>query len=333
VSILPIGPIEAVDDLVCSATGSIDDDGQAVSYSYQWTSDTGSSVSSDTVPSSLTVSGEVWTCTVTPTDGVDSGVPTDESFIILEFIDPANCKDVLNNGQSTGDGVYSINPNGNGVISTYCDMTTDGGGWTLVLNRIVDSDNTGQNDLDLVNNSFNNNRDSNWNFNINLFWSDASEVVFAAKENDNCADCSISNYDSAIKVDRPSGSAWHPDCSGTSAAVSSTKLMGSNQGTVATAYMCEDTLGWGSCSNQVCHYGTHNTDTSGNGSWSSNASVEMHFPSKNSSYASYGSVNSTDGSAWCRSCAGGLPSTYNNSSTCCNNSTYNAKSRWTIWLR
>jgi len=46
----------------------------------------------------------------------------------------------------------------------------------------------------------------------------------------------------------------------------------------------------------------------------------------------YGDVNNPP-SAWCRSCGGGLPTTLNQSTTCCSNNQNNARSRWTLWVR
>ena len=81
-TITPSAPMAQADDLVCSATGD-DDDGDSVNFFYEWQEDgVTTSYTGDTVPASETEDGEVWTCTLTPDDGTDSGTSISVSVTI-----------------------------------------------------------------------------------------------------------------------------------------------------------------------------------------------------------------------------------------------------------
>ena len=201
VVIAPDQPWAAEDSVQCVVqTPSVDVDDDPVSYAIHWELNgvaydgptLTTTLTGDTVAATSVSLDQRWTCVVTPDDGFDQG-PSATAFVdtvCWTGVSPAcgarSCWQVLQDGYSTGDGIYWLDPTGTEPLEYVCDMTTDGGGWTEVVawDREHDGETIAdlENELVFVTNEMGTYKETN---ETHLWWAsnkpDAGSVLQAGK--------------------------------------------------------------------------------------------------------------------------------------------------------
>jgi hypothetical protein len=144
-----IPEFDPVDGLTCTIDEeSTDADGDSISYTFDWDvdgdefTDTDSTTyDGDTVPGDSLSDGGLWTCEVTPNDGEADG-----EFGSAEYENPcdgteidcpaASCQAILDDNPAAEDGNYWIDLGDGTSFETMCEMSTHGGGWTLIAQGV-----------------------------------------------------------------------------------------------------------------------------------------------------------------------------------------------------
>jgi hypothetical protein len=95
-------------------------------------------------------------------DGGTDGLGICEPALGSEDNPAQSCKEILDAGASTGDGVYWVVTDAQIAQPTLCDMTTDGGGWTIVFMPGGENLNTLSPTFSVNGNSYNNHVSGSW---------------------------------------------------------------------------------------------------------------------------------------------------------------------------